>query len=80
MVRCDQQGCSGRLHPLKRRRVSNAWPSIGDPVILALVEDGLAQLRQPCGLIIEVTETAAESSAAAAASTRRSAGDAPPGR
>ena len=39
--------------------VNLSGPSIGDPVILALVEEGLAQLRQPCGLIIEVTETAA---------------------
>ena len=39
--------------------VNLSGPSIGDPVLLALIETHLARLHQPGGLIIEVTETAA---------------------
>ncbi len=39
--------------------VNLSGPSIGDPMLLALIETHLARLRQPGGLVIEVTETAA---------------------
>ena len=39
--------------------VNLSGPSMGDPVILQVIERGLAQLPVPSGLVIEVTETAA---------------------
>jgi len=39
--------------------VNLSGPSIGDPLLLALIETHLARLHQPGSLIIEVTETAA---------------------
>ena len=39
--------------------VNLSGPSMGDPVILEVIERGLAQLPVPSGLVIEVTETAA---------------------
>jgi diguanylate cyclase (GGDEF)-like protein len=39
--------------------VNLSGPSMGDPFILQVIEEGLAQLPQRGGLIIEVTETAA---------------------
>lgn len=51
----EHQLAGGRGH----FEVNLSGPSMGDPAILQVIEDGLASLPRPGGLIIEVTETAA---------------------
>jgi diguanylate cyclase (GGDEF)-like protein len=51
----DHQRAGHRTH----FEVNLSGASMGDPVILDVIKDGLRQLPMPGGLIIEVTETAA---------------------